>query len=193
MTLKCLELRSLVLASRCSWNITGLGVCLSLCSSFLLNKHLSVRNIGSYGVLVSVLTGENSGSIRGVSLKGLVGVEVSGGTRGVRVPLSVNIVLSFGSPHFLVILSVLEGDSGGSTSSKVGRSESGSSGKKCEKAESFGELEEMERLDYLGEKSEKTKLKISKKCGRSRHCEEKALLNDSFFDVESNHFIVHSI
>jgi hypothetical protein len=139
---KCLVLSSLVLASRCSRNITGLGVCISLLSSCLLFKHDSIRNIGSYGVLVPALTGEDSGSIRGVSLPGLVRVEVSGGTRGVRVPLSVNIVLSLRSPKLLVVLSELKRDSGGSTSSKVGRSESRSSGDKCEKAESFGELNE---------------------------------------------------
>jgi hypothetical protein len=137
---ECLVLSSLVLASRCSRSITGLGVCKSLLSSCLLYKHDSIRNIGSYGVLVSALTREDSGSIRGVSLPGLVRVEVSGGTRGVRVPLSVNIVLSLRSPKLLVVLSELKRDSGGSTSSKVGRSESRSSGDKCEKAESFGEL-----------------------------------------------------
>jgi hypothetical protein len=59
--------KNLVLASRCSLNITSLRVSNTRLSLSTLGHHDSEGNIGSLGILVEGLTGENSRSIGGVS------------------------------------------------------------------------------------------------------------------------------
>ena len=95
----------------------------------LLLHHLLEVNIATDGVLVTVLTGVDAGSIGGVALEGLEGVEVGGGTGGIGVPSGVDILLGGVVPALLVVLSVLEVEVGGETSAGKGGGESrGTSG-----------------------------------------------------------------
>lgn len=61
------------------------------------------------------LSGVDTRAITWVTLVCLVGVEVSGGTGGGRVPLSVNIVLGISVPKLVVVFSVFEVKLGGHT------------------------------------------------------------------------------
>ncbi len=120
--------RHLVLASRGSGGITGLGAGGTLLSLGLLGEHDSVTNIRAHGVLVPLLTGVNSRGIRGVSSEGFEGVEVGGGTGLARVPCGVNILLGVIVPKLLVVLSVLEVYGSRETSSLLGGEGVGASG-----------------------------------------------------------------
>ena len=60
-------------------------------------------------------------SIGGVALEGLEGVEVTGGTGRVGVPLVVDVLLGILIPEFVVVLSVYESSvSGGGSSGRCG-------------------------------------------------------------------------
>ena len=102
---------------------TGLRVGAHLLHVGLLLHHLLEVNVTTDGVLVTVLTGVDAGSIGGVALEGLEGVEVGGGTGGIGVPSGVDILLGGVVPALLVVLSVLEVEVGGETSASEGGGE----------------------------------------------------------------------
>ena len=84
---------NLVSASWASWNITGLGVGGHGLHVGLLVHHLLEVDVTTDGVLVTVLTGVDAGSIRRVALESLEGVEVGGGTGGIGIPRGVDVLL----------------------------------------------------------------------------------------------------
>jgi len=95
----------------------------------LLVHHLLEVNITADGVLVAVLSGVDTGSIRGVTLESLEGVEVGGRARGIGVPGGVDILLGGMVPELVVVLAILEVEVGGETSTVKGGGESrGASG-----------------------------------------------------------------
>lgn len=78
---------------------------------------------------VTYFSGVDTRGIRGVTLEGLEGVEVLGGTRGGRVPLVVDILLGILVPKLVIVFSVLEVELGGDRS-LGGRHKGGSGGHK---------------------------------------------------------------
>lgn len=74
-------------------------------------------------------SGVDTRGIRGVTLEGLEGVEVLGGTRLRRVPLVVDILLGVLVPKLFIVISILEVELGGDWG-LGGRHEGGSGGHK---------------------------------------------------------------
>jgi hypothetical protein len=102
----------LVLASRGSGarhELRGDITCVTL---GILSLHDGVRNIRADRILITGLTREDSRSIRGVSSESLEGVEVSGRTGLLRIPLVVNRLLGVVGPQDIVELSVNESAGG---------------------------------------------------------------------------------
>jgi len=132
---------NLVLASGGSWDVTGLGVGGSGFHSGLLQLHTGEVDIRANWVLVELFSRVDSRGIWAISLPGLVGVEVHGGTGGVGVPCSVNIILRSGVPHLIVVLSELEREKiSGSADTEGGWGESSSRSYKSGEGKGFGVL-----------------------------------------------------
>jgi len=135
-----IKTKYLVLASRSSFFVSGLGVgCPRISGSFLL-LHDGEAYIGALWVLVTVFTGVNSRCVGTVSFPGLVRVEVGGATWGVWVPGSVNIVFGLGTPQLIVVLSELEGKRSGGANTEGGWCESRGRGHKGSEGNSFSVL-----------------------------------------------------
>ena len=132
----CKEEENLVLASRASRGISGLRVGLTVLHLGTLVHHLLEANITTHWVLVEGFTRVDTGGIRGVSSEGLERVEVHWGTRGGRVPFSVNILLGGVVPKLVVVLSVRsEGRKGSGEGRLASRGESRSRSGKGEDGE----------------------------------------------------------
>ena len=107
-------------------NITGgrtisrLGVGGHLLHVGLLVHHLLEVNIATDGILVTVLSGVDAGSIRRVALESLEGVEVLGRARGIGIKGGVDVLLGGVVPELIVVLSVLKVEVGGETSASEG-------------------------------------------------------------------------
>ena len=141
-----LALSRLVLASGGSDDVTGLGVGVSGFNRGLLYLHTGEVDIGANWVLVEFFSRVDSRGIWAVSLPGLVGVEVHGGTGGVGVPCSVNIILGSGVPHLLVVLSHFFVEKlGGSADTEGGGGESSSRSYKSGEDKGFGVLGDKKR------------------------------------------------
>ena len=124
---------NLVLASRASKLVSGLGVGGTLIGLSTLFHHDGEADVSTSGVLVAALTRVDSTGIGAVSIPSLEGVEVGSAAGCVGVPAVVDVLLGLVVEHLSVVLSVVGGgrEGGGSDSEGrvggEGRSASGSS------------------------------------------------------------------
>ena len=129
---------NLASASRGSRNVTRLGVGGTLLGLLSLNHHLGKVDITAIGVLVKIFTRVVSRGIGGISLEGLEGVEVHGGTGAVGVPLVVNRLLGFVVPKLVIVLSIRLENTNRRAGAERGRGESRGGSNNGEKGKDLG-------------------------------------------------------
>jgi hypothetical protein len=112
---------NLVLASRASRGISGLGVGGTLIGLSTLDHHDGEADISTRGVLVAALTRVDSTGIGAVSIPSLEGVEVGSRAGCAGVPHGVNILLGVVVEHLSVVLSVVGGGAEGGGTDSEGR------------------------------------------------------------------------
>jgi hypothetical protein len=91
----------LVSASGASRAVSRLGVGSTLFSFRTLGHHGCEVDISSKRILVSGFSRVESGAVRAVSIPSLEGVEVVDSTRGVGIPLGINLLLSLVVPEII--------------------------------------------------------------------------------------------